>query len=145
MVRSLSTPTAPAVAPAAEMPASPAAAARPRASIEGEQMFSNPYRAAERRQAVAPAVSDLWAQAAANAARARALAGAGGPADAREAADTRKPAQRVASVAPPPAPAQVAEQPRAAAATAATSAVSSEPLGLFQDIKPNVRALFTGG
>jgi hypothetical protein len=142
MVRSLSAPVAPsAVQSAAELPSSPAATIRPRATVEGEQMYSNPYRAAERRAAVDPAVSDLWSQAAANAARARKLTEADPSANARP-AETRRTAQRVASVAP----AQAAPQPQAvAAATPTTAPASAEPLGLFQDIKPNVRALFTGG
>lgn len=142
MVRSLSAPVAPsAVQPVAELPSSPAATIRPRASVEGEQMYSNPYRAAERRAAVDPAISDLWSQAAANAARARKLTEADPSANARP-VETRRTAQRVASVAPP----QAAPQPQAvAAASPATASASAEPLGLFQDIKPNVRALFTGG
>jgi hypothetical protein len=142
MVRSLSAPVAPsAIQPTAELPSSPAATIRPRASVEGEQMYSNPYRAAERRAAVDPAVSDLWSQAAANAARGRKLTEADPSANARP-AETRRTAQRVASVAP----AQAAPQPQAVAAAAPTTAsASAEPLGLFQDIKPNVRALFTGG
>jgi hypothetical protein len=39
-----------------------------------------------------------------------------------------------------------APQPQAVAnATPAAASASAEPLGLFQDMKPNVRALFTGG
>lgn len=101
-------------------------------------MFSNPYRTAERRQAVAPAVSDLWSQAAANTARVRALS------DTNASADIRRPMQRVASAANVPAPDQATQPPRTVAA-ATPAASSAEPLGLFQDIKPNVRALFTGG
>ena len=135
MVRSLSAPAP--VQPVANVPSSPAATTRPRASFEGEPMFSNPYRAAERRAAVAPEVADLWSLAAANAARARRLAQADAPAAAVP--EPRKGAQRVASVAPPPASAEQAP-PQAVA-----SAASAEPLGLFQDMRPNVRALFTGG
>lgn len=140
MVRSLTAPVSPASAPPVAPLIAPAPApARPRASIDGEPMYSNPYRAAERRQAVAPAVSDLWSQAAANVARARALSGTNAD------ADIRKPAQRMAS-ATIPASAQPAQQPQAVAAVTPTAAsASAEPLGLFQDIKPNVRALFTGG
>jgi len=141
MVRSLSAPAS--VQPVADMPSSPAAATRPRASFEGEQMYSNPYRAAERRAAVAPEVADLWSQAAANAARARKLVQSDAPAAA--APEPRKPAQRVASVAPTPASAERVPSQAVAAAAPATASASAEPLGLFQDIRPNVRALFTGG
>jgi hypothetical protein len=136
MVRALSAPASPqAVMPSAEVPASPVAASRSRASLEGEPVYSNPYRAAERRAAVAPQVADLWSQAAANAARARQLVATGAATAAPEAV---RPAQRVASVAP-----NLAPQTPAAEAPARPGAV--EPLGLFQDMKPNVRALFTGG
>ena len=102
-------------------------------------MYSNPYRAAERRAAVDPAVSDLWSQAAANAARARKTAQFG---QHGRPPKPRRPAQRVASVAPAPRR-QLRRQPQDVAS--ATPAASAEPLGLFQDIRPNVRALFTGG
>jgi hypothetical protein len=52
-------------------------------------------------------------------------------------AETQQHVQRVASAAPAP----TAQPQRAAAQPSATS----EPLGLFQDSRPNVRALFTGG
>jgi hypothetical protein len=139
-VRSLTAPVSatsvPPVAPAPEM----MRATRLRASVEGEPVYSNPYRVAERREPVAPAVTDLWAQAAANAARARVLTGKA------EAAEIRKPIQRTASVAPASAPqAEVAQPQTVAVATRAATSASAEPLGLFQDSKPNVRALFTGG
>ena len=144
-VRSLSAPVStppvrsiPAVSVAPE--AAPAVARQRVSSLEGEQVYSNPYRAAERREPVAPAVTDLWAQAAANAARARVLTGN------TESAEIRKPMQRMASVAPASAlPAEAAQPQTVAVATRAAASVSAEPLGLFQDSKPNVRALFTGG
>lgn len=144
-VRSLSAPVStppvrsiPAVSVAPE--AAPAVARQRVSSLEGEQVYSNPYRAAERREPVAPAVTDLWAQAAANAARARVLTGN------TESAEIRKPMQRTASVAPASAlPAEAAQPQTVAMATRAAASVSAEPLGLFQDSKPNVRALFTGG
>ncbi len=143
MVRSLSASIAPvAVQPVVDVPSSPAATMRSRTSLEGEQMYSNPYRAAERRAAVAPEVADLWAQAAANAARARKLAQVDVPGAA--APEPRKLPQRVASVAPR-APAEPAPRQAVAAAAPAAASASAEPLGLFQDIRPNVRALFTGG
>jgi hypothetical protein len=146
LVRAINAPVSPAaVAPVDAAPSTAPAATRPRASIEGEQMFSNPYRAAERRQAIAPEVSDLWSQAAANAAKARGLAD-GASASGNASADVRRPPQRVASVAPTAGPAPAAPQPQAVAnATPAAASASAEPLGLFQDMKPNVRALFTGG
>lgn len=120
--------------------AAPAVARQRVSSLEGEQVYSNPYRAAERREPVAPAVTDLWAQAAANAARARVLTGN------TESAEIRKPMQRTASVAPASAlPAEAAQPQTVAMATRGAASVSAEPLGLFQDSKPNVRALFTGG
>ena len=143
MLRALASPMSTSSVPqAAVAPAMLPAAPRPQASIAGEQVYSNPYRVAERRQAVAPAVSDLWSQAAANVARARALSGT------TASAEIRKPVQRMASAAPDLAPAQIAQPQQAAHArntAAAPSSASAEPLGLFQDIKPNVRALFTGG
>lgn len=139
-VRSLSAPvqSVPAVSVVPE--AAPAVARQRVSSLEGEQVYSNPYRAAERREPVAPAVTDLWAQAAANAARARVLTGN------TESAEIRKHMQRTASVAPASAlPAEAAQPQTVAMATRAAASVSAEPLGLFQDSKPNVRALFTGG
>ena len=144
-VRSLSAPVStppvrsvPTVSVAPE--AAPAVARQRVSSLEGEQVYSNPYRAAERREPVAPAVTDLWAQAAANAARARVLTGN------TESAEIRKPMQRMASVAPASAlPAEAAQPQTVTVATRAAASVSAEPLGLFQDSKPNVRALFTGG
>ena len=146
MVRSMSAPVStppvqsiPAVSVAPE--AAPVAARQRVSSLEGEQVYSNPYRAAERREAVAPVVTDLWAQASANAARVRAQTGN------TASAETRRPVQRVASVAPASVPAQTAEavQPQNVAAATRPVTASAEPLGLFQDTKPNVRALFTGG
>ena len=143
MVRSLSAPvsTPPVQSVPAVSVAPEAAPARQRvSSLEGEQVYSNPYRTAERREPVAPAVTDLWAQAAANAARARVLTGN------TESAEVRKPMQRTASVAPASAlPTEAAQPQTVAVATRAAASVSAEPLGLFQDSKPNVRALFTGG
>lgn len=161
MVRSLSAPVPPVLPTVAPQPAAmpavnpavnpvvnpamaPVTARQRRASIEGEPMFSNPYRAAERRQAIAPAVKDLWTEASANVARARALSG-GTPAP-NATAETRRPLQRVASVAPAAIRTDPTPQRQVVAAvTPAAASASAEPLGLFQDVKPNVRALFTGG
>jgi hypothetical protein len=106
-------------------PAAPASAPARRASA-GDHVFHNPYRARERRAAVAPEVNDLWAQAAANVARVRALqAGRAVPA---------------AAAVQTPAGAEIPPQPRQVAAFTPTR--ESRPLGLFQDHRPNVRMLF---
>ncbi|GIK81946.1 MAG: lytic transglycosylase domain-containing protein [Alphaproteobacteria bacterium] len=121
-----------ALAPAAgrALPRVPAVAADPQSA---EPTYHNPYRASERRAAVSPAVTDLWAQAAANVARVRTLQ-AGRTVEVKRppvaAADT---AAAKVPVAPPPAERVANVQPPSA---------GSEPLGLFQDHKPNVRALF---
>ena len=101
---------------------------------DAEPTYHNPYRASERRAAVSPAVNDLWAQAAANAARARTL-------QADRATEAKRPAAA-------PSDARAARRPAAAPpaerVASAQPAAGSEPLGLFQDHKPNVRALFGG-
>jgi hypothetical protein len=128
-------PPAPAAVAAQTVPAATqtAAAATP------DEMFRNPYRIAETRQPRTTAASDMWAQAAANAARMRGLTGVGtAPA---------KPASRT-QAAQAPQPVQNAQEPARTdtrrIVTAQASAAANEPLGLFQDFKPNVRALFGG-
>ncbi len=90
--------------------------------MPGERVFHNPYRTAERRPPVAAAVADLWTR--------RALTQQ--QQAARQAAQELE--ARSASRAATPAPAQTAEAAR-----------GTQTLGLFQDIKPDVRSLFTAG
>lgn len=104
-----------------------------------EPVFSNPYRAGERREPVSSVVSERWitpptvnrsttATPPAMPATATTSVPAATPNDVVRASHQNvRPAYYPTSK---PAP-QVAE--------------SSEPLGLFQDMRPNVRALFTGG
>ncbi len=96
--------------------------------------FRNPYRLAERTQPVAPAVGDLWSQAAANVARVRAMAAA---ADTGVRAPVRPSAPDSLPVRKPPTVADTQ--------AVRTAQAGAEPLGLFQDFRPNVRALFGGG
>ena len=98
------------------------------AQAAGEPVFHNPYRARERRAAVAPQVNDLWAQAAANVARVRELQSG------TAAAQAPSPVQ--------PGAAPQTAQPQQVAALA--PAGDSRPLGLFQDHRPNASALFGG-
>ena len=120
--------------------ASPLALAQRAAIAAGEPLYANPYRSAERKTAPAAAASaaDPWAQATANAARARQMVAQAKP----------------AAVAVPAAPA-VAIQAAALtdaeiARKLATAAMPMPPqggdlLGLFRDSRPDVRALFTRG
>lgn len=85
--------------------------------------YQNLYRASERRQAIAPAVTDLWSQAQANVARVR--------------------AQASATVAA--APAAAAAEPQTQQAVAQAPDTRGQSLGWFQDFRPNARSLFTGG
>ncbi|MGE3871185.1 MAG: hypothetical protein AB7F51_16950, partial [Pseudorhodoplanes sp.] len=117
--------------------ASPLVLAQRAAIAAGEPLYANPYRSAERKTASAPAATDLWAQAAANAARVRQMAAQAKP----------------AAAVPPVGPAAAAT-PDAALTDAeigrklATAAMPMPPQGgdllsLFQDSKPNYRGLFT--
>jgi hypothetical protein len=100
---------------------------------QGEPVFSNPYRAGERREAISSAVAERW---------------------------TTRPGQAApASGAAQMQPAHLAAQPtpndvvraghesarRAYFPTTPPAAAAEEPLGLFQDMRPNVQALFTRG
>jgi hypothetical protein len=113
---------------------------------QGEPVFHNPYRASDRREPVSSIVSERWitrpAQPASSAPAPSALAPTAlaptpnGPAPrpapggvqsandvVRASHDTARRAYFPTTPPPPP---------------------SSEPLGLFQDMRPNVQALFTG-
>jgi hypothetical protein len=96
--------------------------------VQGERVFSNPYRAGERRQPVSSAVADLWTGKARTAqqesARAIALD-----------LETKSKPQVVAQ----------APDPQAAAQPAPAQEGVDTTLGLFQDVKPDVRSLFTRG
>lgn len=114
--------------------ASPLALAQRAALAAGEPVYSNPYRAAQGRAPAVPAVADLWAQAAANAARGRQMADAGKPAPAAQ----------------PAAQATTALTDAEITAKLASAAMPMPPKGvdllsLFQDSKPNYRGLFTRG
>lgn len=100
-----------------------------------DPVFHNPYRAGERREPVSSIVSDRWITP---------------PASRATAAPVATPPASVQPVASPNDVVQTGHQAvrRAYFPTskpAADAAVSNEPLGLFQDSRPNVRALFTGG
>ena len=90
-----------------------------KAAAQGEPVFHNPYRTAARRQPVAAVVAELW--------------NAQGRTSQQEAA--RRAAQELERRVPAP------PQP----AAAATQSATVEQLGLFQDVKPDVRSLFTAG
>lgn len=104
---------------------------------QGERVFSNPYRAGERREPVSSAVADLWtgkdqlavrtAQQESARAIARDLEAKARP---QQVAQAGLSADPQAAVQPAPAPAQEA---------------GADTLGLFQDAKPDVRSLFTRG
>jgi len=103
--------------------------------MQGERVFANPYRAGERREPVSSAVADLWTgkdrlavrtvQQESARAIARDLEAKSGP-------------QQVAQAGQP-------ADPQAAAKPAPAQESGGEGLGLFQDIKPDVRSLFTRG
>jgi hypothetical protein len=111
--------------------------------MQGERVFSNPYRAGERREPVSSAVADLWTGKDRTALRTaqqesvRAIA--------RD-LETKSRPQVVAQVAGSQVAGSQAADPQAAsqAAPAQQGAVDTS-LGLFQDIKPDVRSLFTRG
>jgi hypothetical protein len=96
----------------------------PQTNATGERVFHNPYRAGERRQPVSTEVANLWTQK---------------PRTSQQEL-ARKAAHDLAMRAIP----QAAAQPVAQTADAANGR-SDETLGLFQDIKPDVRSLFTRG
>jgi hypothetical protein len=103
------------------------AEARPIANqlTQGERVFSNPYRSGERRQPVSPAVADLWTNKGRTAQQEAA----------RQVARELEARSQVVAQA----------DPQAAAPTAEQRQTGGEMLGLFQDIKPDVRSLFTRG
>jgi hypothetical protein len=110
----------------AETAAPQSTASVQRAAVPGERNFHNPYRASERRAPVSGAVAELWTGTGKLTAQQQA---------ARQAAldlETRTRPQAVA----PSSSAPAAEPVRQA---------GGEMLGLFQDIKPDVRSLFTSG
>jgi hypothetical protein len=113
------------------------------AGPQQEPVYHNPYRAGERREPVSSIVSDRWASKSTSA-----------PAAGTPTAASTSGAREVAPVASAsqPTPNEVVRDshqtlrrayfpttPRAPQADAAR-----EPLGLFQDMPPNVQALFTG-
>lgn len=115
--------------------ASPLALAQRAALANGEPVYSNPYRAAERKAPVVPAVGDLWAQAAAIAARGRQMAAASKPAPAIQ------PVTRNAQAAPQMSEAEIDGKLASAAMPMPPQGV--DLLSLFQDSRPNYRGLFT--
>ncbi|MET0278030.1 MAG: lytic transglycosylase domain-containing protein [Pseudorhodoplanes sp.] len=94
--------------------------------VQGERVFSNPYRAGERVQPVSSAVADLWT----------------GKVRTSQQESVRNIARELESRARP----QVAQiEPPAQVQPAAAQDISDGTLGLFQDSKPDVRSLFTRG
>jgi hypothetical protein len=91
--------------------------------VPGERVFHNPYRVAERRQPVSPAVAELWAP------KVRTV--------------QQEQARHIARDLEAKTRAQVPAEPAAQTAEVRPGAI--EPLGLFQDLKPDVRSLFTHG
>jgi hypothetical protein len=115
---------------ASSIPAAPAATgAQPaaqttRPSVPGERVFHNPYRAPERRQPVSPVVADLWTP------KVRTV-------QQEQARHIARDMEQKARAQAPAAPAAQTADARAGTAV--------DTLGLFQDIKPDVRSLFTHG
>jgi hypothetical protein len=100
---------------------------------QGEPVFSNPYRAGERREAISPAVAERWTTRPGQAAPASGAA-------------QMQPVQPAAQ----PTPNDVVRAGHESARRAyfpptPPPAAAEEPLGLFQDMRPNVQALFTRG
>lgn len=96
--------------------------------VQGERVFSNPYRSGERRQPVSSEVADLWT----------------GKVRTSQQESARAIARDLESKARPQvAQAEPQAEPQAAAQPAQDGGVDT--LGLFQDIKPDVRSLFTRG
>ena len=145
MVRSLTAPVSttsvPSVAPASVAPETAPAAARRRASLEGEQVYSNPYRAAERRAARrACGHRSVGASLRQRSARARVDREHGvwpksaSPCSAWRRSrlhPRRQPKPRSRKLSPPQRPPRRPRQP--------------SPWVCSRTSKPNVRALFTGG
>ncbi|MGD9920923.1 MAG: transglycosylase SLT domain-containing protein [Pseudorhodoplanes sp.] len=117
---------------------SPATAVRPaiQQPVPGERMFHNPYRIALRPQPVSAAVAELWTPTTSRTTQQE---------QARHIArdlETRSRAQATQPVAPTTPVAQAAPVTQTADARTDNRPGS---LGLFQDIKPDVRSLFTHG
>jgi hypothetical protein len=105
------------------------------AGPQQEPVYHNPYRATERREPVSSIVSDRWLTRPSQSTTAPSAAAApSAPTQSPTANDvvraSHDTARRAYFPTTPPPPQQAA---------------SSEPLGLFQDMRPNVQALFTGG
>lgn len=118
--------------------ASPLALAQRAALAAGEPVYSNPYRTAQGRAPAVPAVADLWAQAAANAARGRQMTGANSPAQPVPSAQPAQPANQTAAELTD---AEITKKLASAAMPMPPKGV--DVLSLFQDSKPNYRGLFT--
>jgi hypothetical protein len=102
----------------------------------GERAFSNPYRAGERHQPISSTVAELWAPKSRTTQQEQARHIARG----LEMKTNAQAAQQVAQVAQ-----QVAQAPQTAPVANARTDNASGALGLFQDIRPDVRSLFTHG
>lgn len=104
------------------------------AGPQQEPVYHNPYRAGERREPVSSIVSERWmTRPAPSATGPSAATIPAAPAQSPTANDVVRASHDTARRAyfpttPPP-----------------QQAASTEPLGLFQDMRPNVQALFTGG
>ncbi len=121
----------------------PAVSAQAQQALRNEQTFHNPYRAGERRQPVSSAVTELWTgsgrsrqQEAARLA-AMELEGRTRPASAQQAQQTQTQQTQPQGHAVAPASPQTQ--------TVAAAHGQIEQLGLFQDMRPDVRSLFTAG
>ncbi len=113
-------------------------------AVPGERVFHNPFRAAQRPQPVSATVAELWAP------KSRTTQQEQARHIARD-LEQRTRAPAVASVAPAaqvqPAvhTAQAAQTVQAAQTADARTSSGAGSLGLFQDTRPDVRALFTHG
>lgn len=120
---------------ASRIPAvSAASAAQPAAqafvpSVPGERVFSNPYRASERRQPVSTVVAELWTP--------------------RSRTTQQEQARHIARDLEMKSNAQAAQPVSQTAQTLPVTDTRTDnaagSLGLFQDMKPDVRSLFTHG
>jgi hypothetical protein len=95
----------------------------------GERAFHNPYRAGERRQPISSAVAEIWAP--------------------KSRTTQQEQARHIARDMETRSQAQAAQQVAQTAPTAPVADMRTDnatgSLGLFQDIKPDVRSLFTHG
>lgn len=113
----------------------PAAAER---SVPGERVFHNPYRASDRRQPVSSTVAELWAP------KARTTQQEQARHIARD-LETRSQPQAAQPVAQTVQTVQAVQTTQTAPVADVRTDTAPGALGLFQDVRPDVRSLFTQG